>query len=81
VRAPSLTSPANTTNYTLGYTSTHRREKKHSFSRHRTHQEGKDIDFINSKNAHFNKKLERVYKDHSMEIKANLERGTALPDR
>jgi pre-mRNA-splicing factor SYF2 len=40
----------------------------------------KDIDFINDRNAHFNKKIERAFGQHTKEIKANLERGTALPD-
>ena len=40
----------------------------------------KDIDFINDRNAHFNKKIERAFGVHTREIKANLERGTALPD-
>jgi len=57
------------------------RQKKGSFSRRRTYREDKDIDFINSRNAHYNKKIERAFKDHTTEIKANLERGTALPDR
>ena len=40
----------------------------------------KDVDFINDRNAHFNKKIERAFGAHTVEIKANLERGTALPD-
>ena len=40
----------------------------------------KDIDFINDRNAHFNKKIDRAFGVHTREIKANLERGTALPD-
>lgn len=37
-----------------------------------------DIDYINEKNARFNKKLERFYGEHTTEIKQNLERGTAI---
>ena len=52
-----------------------------AYSRRRAHRAGADVDFINDRNAHFNKKIERAYGDVSREIKANLERGTALPDR
>ncbi|KAI7840251.1 hypothetical protein COHA_006033 [Chlorella ohadii] len=51
-----------------------------SFSRRRAHREDKDIDYINDRNAHFNRKIERIFGEHTAEIKANLERGTALPD-
>lgn len=37
-----------------------------------------DVDYINSQNEKFNKKLQRYYNPHTREIKANLERGTAL---
>mmetsp|Transcript_20064 Transcript_20064/g.34528 ORF Transcript_20064/g.34528 Transcript_20064/m.34528 type:complete len:500 (+) Transcript_20064:207-1706(+) len=52
-----------------------------AFSRRRTHRDAKDVDYINDRNAHFNKKIERSYGKYTQEIKANLERGTALPDR
>lgn len=52
--------------------------KRKSFSRRRTHNDDADIDYINEKNARFNKKLERFYGDHTTEIKQNLERGTAI---
>lgn len=48
------------------------------FSRRRTHNDDADIDYINEKNARFNKKLERYYGEHTTEIKQNLERGTAI---
>lgn len=51
-----------------------------SFSRRRAFREDKDVDYINDRNAHFNKKIERAFGTHTAEIKANLERGTALPD-
>ncbi|KAG5247946.1 GCIP-interacting family protein [Salix suchowensis] len=43
-------------------------------------QYGKDIDSINDRNEHFNKKIERAFGKYTLEIKNNLERGTALPD-
>lgn len=52
--------------------------KRKSFSRRRTHNDEADIDYINEKNARFNKKLDRFYGEHTAEIKANLERGTAI---
>lgn len=52
--------------------------KRKSFSRRRTHNDEADIDYINEKNARFNKKLDRYYSEHTAEIKANLERGTAI---
>ena len=52
--------------------------KRKKISRRRTHNDDADIDYINEKNARFNKKLERFYGEHTTEIKQNLERGTAL---
>lgn len=52
--------------------------KRKSFSRRRTHNDDADIDYINEKNARFNKKLDRYYGEHTAEIKQNLERGTAI---
>jgi cyclophilin family peptidyl-prolyl cis-trans isomerase len=57
-----------------------RAAKRSEYSRRRTYRAGADTDFINDRNAHFNKKIERAYGGVSREIKANLERGTALPD-
>lgn len=53
-------------------------QKRKKFSRRRTHNDDADIDYINEKNARFNKKLERFYGEHTSEIKQNLERGTAI---
>uniref|UniRef100_A0A1Q3FE01 Pre-mRNA-splicing factor SYF2 n=1 Tax=Culex tarsalis TaxID=7177 RepID=A0A1Q3FE01_CULTA len=53
-------------------------DKRKKFSRRRTHNDDADIDYINEKNARFNKKLERFYGEHTAEIKQNLERGTAI---
>lgn len=55
-------------------------EKRNSFSRRRKFHEEKDIDSINDRNEHFNKKIERAFGKYTLEIKNNLERGTALPD-
>jgi len=38
----------------------------------------KDVDFINDRNKSFNSKLERDFSKFSSEIKANIERGSAL---
>ncbi|CAA7403900.1 unnamed protein product [Spirodela intermedia] len=54
--------------------------KRKSFSRRRKFHEEKDIDSINDRNEHFNKKIERAFGKYTLEIKNNLERGTALPD-
>ena len=56
------------------------REKRAKFSRRRAHREGRDIDSINDRNAHFNRKIARQFDQYTGEIKANLERGTALPE-
>lgn len=56
------------------------KHKRKGFSRRRTHHPDKDIDFINDRNAHFNKKIERAFGQYTVEIKGNLERGTALTD-
>lgn len=56
----------------------HQISKRKSFSRRRTHNDDADIDYINERNARFNKKLERFYGEHTAEIKQNLERGTAI---
>jgi hypothetical protein len=57
-----------------------KQSQRASFSRRRAFRTDADVDYINSRNAHFNKKIERAFGTHTAEIKANLERGTALPD-
>lgn len=52
--------------------------KREKYSRRRTHNDDADIDYINERNAKFNKKLDRYYGEHTAEIKQNLERGTAV---
>eukprot|EP00892_Ulva_mutabilis_P009142 jgi/Ulvmu1/65/UM001_0068.1 len=55
--------------------------RKASASRRRRFDPEAPVEGINSRNDHFVKKLDRLYGKHTAEIKANLERGTALPDR
>lgn len=57
-----------------------RDSNRKSFSRRRKFHEEKDIDSINDRNEHFNRKIERAFGKYTVEIKNNLERGTALPD-
>lgn len=52
--------------------------KRTKYSRRRTHNDDADIDYINERNAKFNKKLDHFYGEHTAEIKQNLERGTAV---
>jgi cyclophilin family peptidyl-prolyl cis-trans isomerase len=52
-----------------------RREK---FSRRRPVYEGADVDAINDRNYVFNKKAKRAFDKYTTEVRANLERGTAL---
>ena len=53
-------------------------EKRAAFSRRRAHFEEADVTYINDRNAHFNKKLQRFYGEYTQDIRDNLERGTAL---
>lgn len=55
---------------------TSNRRKK--FSRRRAQVEDRDVDYISEKNRVFNKKLKRAYDQYTTDIRANLERGTAL---
>lgn len=48
------------------------------WSRHRTFMEDEDIDYINEQNRHFNRKLKRNFDKYTVEIRQNLERGSAL---
>lgn len=49
-----------------------------NFSRRRTHIDGEAVDYINNRNRVFNKKVARAFDKYTVEIKQNLERGTAL---
>ncbi|EDO07045.1 putative peptidyl-prolyl cis-trans isomerase cyclophilin [Babesia bovis T2Bo] len=54
-------------------------KQREKFSRRRAFEDdAKDVSYINQRNRVFNQKLDRAFKDHSAEIKGNLERGTAL---
>jgi hypothetical protein len=53
-------------------------DRNKKFSRRRAELDGADVDHINSRNAHFNKKIKRAYDKYTIEIKQDLERGTAL---
>ncbi len=53
-------------------------KRKEAFSRRRTENSATDIDYINDRNKHFNKKIKRAYDKYTVEIRQNLERGTAL---
>ena len=55
-----------------------RADQQRKFSRRRTEVPGADVDFINDRNQHFNKKIKRAYDKYTVEIRQNLERGTAL---
>ncbi|KPP58707.1 pre-mRNA-splicing factor syf2-like [Scleropages formosus] len=56
----------------------YRIEKRSKYSRRRAYNDDADIDYINERNAKFNKKAERFYGKYTAEIKQNLERGTAV---
>ena len=53
-------------------------ENRKKFSRRRALYEDQDVNYINDRNMNFNKKLQRYFSKEAAEIKANLERGTAL---
>lgn len=55
-----------------------RERQRETFSRRRANFDATSVDAINSKNEHFNKKLKRTYDKYTVEIRQNLERGTAL---
>ena len=52
--------------------------RRANWSRRRTFHEDKDVTYINKRNEVYNKKIERAFDPYTAEIKANLERGTAL---
>ncbi|GBF98417.1 peptidyl-prolyl cis-trans isomerase-like [Raphidocelis subcapitata] len=51
--------------------------RRAQYSRRRAARADDDVDFINPRNAHFNKKIERAFGSVTQDIKAALERGTA----
>lgn len=52
--------------------------RQKNFSRRRTRVDAVDVDYINDRNEHFNKKIKRSFDKYTIEIRQNLERGTAL---
>lgn len=54
------------------------RRRKHSGRRHRDTADAAGVDSINSANEFFNKKLKRSFDKYTVEIRQNLERGTAI---
>jgi pre-mRNA-splicing factor SYF2 len=53
-------------------------KSRYNFSRRRTFHDDKDVDYINEPNKKFNEKLARAYNAYTVEIRQNLERGTAI---
>ena len=53
-------------------------EKRRLHSRRRTSLEAADVDYINGRNEAFNKKVKKSFDKYTIEIRQNLERGTAL---
>merc|ERR1719356_1251716 len=51
---------------------------KRDFSRRRDHVADEDITYVNERNRHFNKKMERAFGAYTQETRQNRERGTAL---
>lgn len=54
------------------------KKKRSDFSRRRTFVDEEDVSYINDRNRHFNKKLQRSFGEYTHELRQNLERGTAL---
>jgi hypothetical protein len=59
-------------------TPTHTLTARKNFSRRRANFDGEDVTSINERNKQFNKKLKRAFDKYTVEIRQNLERGTAL---
>ena len=55
-----------------------REEARQNFSKRRMNFEASDVDYINDKNAVYNKKLKRAFDKYTVEIRQSLERGTAV---
>lgn len=53
-------------------------ESRLKYSRRRAAHDATTVDHISDKNEHFNKKLKRTFDKYTVEIRQNLERGTAL---
>lgn len=55
-----------------------RRSKNREFSRKRNAPEGAYVNYINDRNKEFNRQISRAYDKYTVEIRQNLERGTAI---
>jgi hypothetical protein len=55
-----------------------RQKKRDAYSRRRQFNDDEDVTYINEHNRNFNKSISRAFDKYTKEIKANLERGTAL---
>ena len=55
-----------------------RSQQQQKFSRRRAEVPGADVTSINDRNKHFNKKLSRAFDKYTVEMRQNLERGTAI---
>lgn len=53
-------------------------EAKKKYRKHRMEFDATDVDGINAKNLNFNKKLKRSFDKYTVEIRQNLERGSAI---
>jgi len=53
-------------------------ERRNKFSRRRESNPSADVTYINERNKIFNKKIARAFDQYTVEIRQNLERGTAL---
>lgn len=53
-------------------------EARNKFSRRRPEVFEADVDYINDRNKHFNKKIDRAFGEYTKVIRENLERGTAI---
>ena len=53
-------------------------EKRTKYSRRREFYDAADVTYINERNRKYNEKISRFYDDYTIEIRQNLERGTAL---
>lgn len=62
----------------LGKELENKEKERLKYSRRRMHFESSDIDYINDDNAKFNKKIKKAFNPYTVEIRQNLERGTAV---
>ncbi len=56
----------------------HRVTKRKSFSRRRAHMEESYVNYVNDRNKQFNQKISKAFDKYTVEIRQNLERGTAV---